>query len=1650
MKIASSTTLLLVLLCAVSSFTALNAQQVQHIAFTGAPQRAPVTLKPGVNALQVSGLKPGASYQLIANHTSAGEPNLVDFHVVGVQSLANYDFNTGVPNLLRFKALMPDVEIKVESAVNENLYLSLTCSSETAHTEKNKGQPEQSLLQVQTGMTPTSLVQDVLVGGGCFQISNVTFSGVPEQIGMFTNGLTNIGFDQGIILGTGDINVAPGPNDSDGASQGYGFSTPDVELENLTNGNTFDMASVEFDFVPTQAQVSFEYAFASEEYCEYVNTQFNDVFGFFISGPGIVGTQNIALIPATNTPVTINNVNHLVNSGLYTHNTPPGGKNCGGIPPANGPAVQELQYDGFTKKMVAIANVTPCQTYHIKIKIADVGDGVWDSAVFLRANSFNAGNGVLVSPAYPGSQGEAYENCQNGTITFRRGNGNVSLPQPVAFSVGGTATPGLDYIPLPNSVVIPAGEMEISIPVTVLPDLLTEGQETIQLLIPNTCSCSQSVVNFVINDRPVISAEGFDQFMCIGELSSLHVNPSGGILNGTYSYQWNTGDTTAFISPSTSGTYEVTVSDGCSVPATVALQLSYTACSTCQSETYVKTLGTENVRGLGIYDSHDGNFYLSGLKKDSALITKITPGGDVLWARAFDIQAGVRDIITELIIDSDGMVVGCGQSGELQSTTQGFVFRYNPVSNNMLWLNTYGNNFSPSVGGILELPGGNYLVYDNPHANADDNRLMEFRRIDGTIVMGSPLTEKFNLGVADNFNSAVIEGGILLGVGRYTNGANPTNARTAISRIDLSTGSVDWSRLTHVGPNQPALLYGSDLIFEGNAVVAMSYGSETNTDLTNSQIFLQQTDLSGNLMWMRRFNIPGLSLQYEVADELISVSDGYVLYLHQRGSPSDLYLIKTDKAGMLQWAKKIDYGTEDYSLPDLAIQSQLLTRDNHLYLLSSTFTAGPGDQMLLIKTNMDGTVEGQCDYIQAVTVDFSDVPNPVNLPVSLLKVPFDDQAVAQPRTPTSTELPMENQCKLFVEDNIYIALCPGQTTLINGATVSQDTLIQLEIPSGTGCDTLRTYTVELKPYNTRTENVVLCPGDAVVISGESYSQAGTVIDTISALTGCDTIVTYNISTLPYPTRAEEIHFCAGSSVNIGGVLYTQAGTVIDTIPSLNACDTIVTYTLIQSPYNTRSESRSFCPGQSVTIDGQLYFQSGTVVDTVASATGCDTIVIYTLTQLPFNVRSEQISLCQGESVTIGGVTYNSPVEVTLTIPTTTSGACDTIVTYHVTVGALITRSETITICPGESVTLGGVTYTHPAVVTQTHAATTGCDTLVTYTIQFATPAPSTVKVICPQAITLDQQSGSMGAIVTYTAPSANSDCVCPGINLQQTSGLPSGSLFPIGVTPVCFSAKDSCGQSASCCFNITVQEAEACDTKINGCVKYELLTITRDAAKNWTYRIRVTNNCFNKLLYTAIQIPDGLIAISPANFSTYTAPSGNTYAVRSPNYSPQYSIRFSSISDSINLGESEIFKYKIPAQADVTFINVVSRLKDYVYVSAHLNTFYCPIGVTPVGDARPLDDRQMNGDGSYGRPELFLFPNPTGGALFADLSPWEGQQLQVRVMDSRGVLMQERKMTAGFESQDLELSQDLASGLYFLEVVDENGERFVERFVVEK
>jgi hypothetical protein len=201
------------------------------------------------------------------------------------------------------------------------------------------------------------------------------------------------------------------------------------------------------------------------------------------------------------------------------------------------------------------------------------------------------------------------------------------------------------------------------------------------------------------------------------------------------------------------------------------------------------------------------------------------------------------------------------------------------------------------------------------------------------------------------------------------------------------------------------------------------------------------------------------------------------------------------------------------------------------------------------------------------------------------------------------------------------------------------------------------------------------------------------------------------------------------------------------------------------------------------------------------------------------------------------------------------------------------------------------------------------------------------------------------------------------------------------------------------------------------------------------------------MVYTAIQIPDGQIAMEPLNNTIYTGVDGRPYIVRSPNYTPMYSIRFKSTADSISNGQSDIFQYTLPAQADVTYINIATRLADQKFYEAHLNTFYCPVGVTPTY-SRPSQARDFNLTSNQN--SLLLYPNPSSGVLFADLTDWAGQKLRINVVNGQGQMVQTLTEPATEDVLRLEIPHGLTNGIYFLEVQPERGEKEVLRFMLQR
>lgn len=224
-------------------------------------------------------------------------------------------------------------------------------------------------------LTAESLVEQ-LIGVG-IEYSNVTYTGSDEAAGLVT-GMNSIGLSSGIALSSGrvadsDFRISSilGPNTESMNSNSMG-AEGDTDLDAIVTPQTTRDASVlEFDFVPTSGTIQFTYVFGSDEYNDWVNSNYNDVFGFFVNGENCAVTDN-------GDAVSVNTINNDVNAHLYVDN------DFGEESP------HSTALNGFTVPLTCMANVNANETNHIKLAIADTADSAWDSSVVISSGTFSA------------------------------------------------------------------------------------------------------------------------------------------------------------------------------------------------------------------------------------------------------------------------------------------------------------------------------------------------------------------------------------------------------------------------------------------------------------------------------------------------------------------------------------------------------------------------------------------------------------------------------------------------------------------------------------------------------------------------------------------------------------------------------------------------------------------------------------------------------------------------------------------------------------------------------------------------------------------------------------------------------------------------------------------------------------------------------------------------------------------------------------------------------------------------------------------------------------------------------------------------------------------------------------------------------------
>ncbi|MFN7044430.1 MAG: choice-of-anchor L domain-containing protein [Flavobacterium sp.] len=538
---------------------------------------------------------------------------------------------------------------------------------------------------VDEGYTPEDLVEDILINSSCANVFNVSVSGGnfasgEKSFGYFDGSGTTFPFQNGIILSTGKINNAPGPNSylsDDGGGMGW---NGDSDLNQaLGLSDTYNATVLEFDFIPLGNKISFDYIFSSEQYLTSPSSNqcnFTDGFAFLLKRNGETNYQNLAVIPGTNTPVKVNTVR---GPGTICPSA-----NAAYFDAFNG-VDHPTNYNGQTKVLTAQSDVIPGETYHIKLVIADEGNHRYDSAIFLGGGSFNfsidIGDDRLVATGNPLCQGEnllvdasqvgatAYQWFQNNIAILGATNATYNITSAgdylVVINYGATCqTTGTIKIEYADVLIINEdtftacdaddnqdgktvfnldtikNELFANLPTSYVVSFFEIPTSTTALPsnYTNTIAYNQTISARVMNvqgcytDFPVyLEVNTFDDIITDEELGLCENEPI--TLNagaGFSSYSWNTSpsQTTQTITVDTAGIYVVTITNSNNCSKTKTFTVTASGIATIENidindfqENNTATIEVTN-SSLGDYEySLDGINY-----QDSTIFTNLNAG----------------------------------------------------------------------------------------------------------------------------------------------------------------------------------------------------------------------------------------------------------------------------------------------------------------------------------------------------------------------------------------------------------------------------------------------------------------------------------------------------------------------------------------------------------------------------------------------------------------------------------------------------------------------------------------------------------------------------------------------------------------------------------------------------------------------------------------------------------------------------------------------------------------------------------------------------------------------------------------------------------------------------------------------------------------
>ncbi|MBI2967951.1 MAG: SBBP repeat-containing protein, partial [Bacteroidetes bacterium] len=298
---------------------------------------------------------------------------------------------------------------------------------------------------------------------------------------------------------------------------------------------------------------------------------------------------------------------------------------------------------------------------------------------------------------------------------------------------------------------------------------------------------------------------------------------------------------------------------------------------------------------------------------------------------------------------------------------------------------------------------------------------------------------------------------------------------------------------------------------------------------------------------------------------------------------------------------------------------------------------------------------------------------------------------------------------------------------INTGGVYYDTLITIA-----GCDSIIETTLIVNPTATTTATAAICSGDSIFLLGAWQTSAGTYYDTLTAGSGCDSIIETTLSVLPVSSIQYPASICNGDSIFLQGSWQTTSGTYYDTLTAGTGCDSIIEITLTVDSFFLTAASATICTGDSIQLPGGAWVNAaGTYYDTLTAGAGCDSIIETTLTVDSAFFTTASVTICTGDSIQLPGGNWINTGGVYYDTLTAVAG-CDSIIQTTLTVNPTATATATAAICTGDSIFLSGSWQSAGGAYYDTLVSINGCDSVIETTLSVDSIIFNPVSVsICP-------------------------------------------------------------------------------------------------------------------------------------------------------------------------------------------------------------------------------------------------------------------------------------------------------------------------------